>query len=181
MKRILVIGSGGAGKSTFSGRLSEATGIELIHLDCYFWQPNWKKLEKAEWHKLLTELMEKDSWIMDGNYDGSLEMRVQKCDTVFFLDLPRTICLRRVIKRAFKYRGTNRPDMAKGCNEKVDLEFFGWIWNYPNDDKLIIESVLKKHQDQVKLRRFKSSGEIERFFAGLESDDLKSETGIQIE
>ena len=164
MKKIIIIGSGGAGKSTFAKRLSKLTGIEVIHLDRVFWQPNWTKPDKKEWLAKLEELTEKDSWIMDGNYDSSLEIRLKKCDTVIFLGMPRTVCLYRVLKRAAKYRHTNRPDMAEGCNEKVDWEFAKWIWEYPKKDKVNVESKLKRYQDSIKIIRLKSSQEVENFF-----------------
>ena len=99
MKKILVIGSSGAGKSTFSRRLSEITGIEIIHLDKLYWKPNWTEPSKDEWKKTLEKAVSKKAWIMDGNYSGTLEMRLPACETVIFLDLPRTVCVYRVIKR----------------------------------------------------------------------------------
>lgn len=131
MKRVVVIGSGGAGKSTFSRKLSEATGIEVIHLDGLYWKPNWQKTPAEEWERTVAGLVKRESWIMDGNFGGTREMRIRAADTVIFMDPPRRVCMYRVLKRAIKYRGKNRPDMAEGCNEKLDLEFLGWVWNYP--------------------------------------------------
>ncbi len=132
MKRVLVIGSGGAGKSTFSRRLGEVTGLEVIHLDSVFWRPNWERTPGDEWERKVEEMSRGDSWIMDGNFGGTRLARIKASDTVILLDVPRSICIYRVLKRMLRYRGTNRPDMAEGCNEKVDLEFLGWIWNYPS-------------------------------------------------
>jgi adenylate kinase family enzyme len=132
MKRVVVIGSGGAGKSTFSQKLGDATGLEVIHLDSLYWKPNWQKTPKDEWERTVAELCGRESWIMDGNFGGTRELRIIASDTVIFLDIPRYVCLYRVIKRAIRYRGRTRPDMATGCNEKFDLEFLSWIWNYPN-------------------------------------------------
>lgn len=131
MDRILIIGSGGAGKSTLARRLSETTGLPAVHLDRLYWRPDWQKIGKDEWAAIVERETEKDRWIMDGNFGGTLDLRIKRADTIVFLDLPRLVCLYRVIRRRLTYRGTNRPDMAEGCHEKIDLEFLFWIWNYP--------------------------------------------------
>jgi len=132
MRKILVIGSGGAGKSTFAKRLGDTLKIEVIHLDQIYWKPNWVKTEKDEWEKIVEQLAARESWIMDGNFGGTREMRIRACDTVIFLDIPRRICLYRILKRLLLYHGKTRPDMAAGCVEKFDPEFILWVWNYPN-------------------------------------------------
>jgi len=131
MRRVLVIGSGGAGKSTFAARLAERTGLPLIHLDALYWRPGWVEPAKEEWTRRVAQLVADDRWIMDGNYGGTLESRLAACDTVVFLDLPRALCLRRVIGRRIRFRGRARPDMAPGCPEQLSWEFLHWIWSYP--------------------------------------------------
>lgn len=174
MKRILVIGSGGAGKSTFARRLHEATGLKLIHLDKVFWQPNWTEMPKDEWKKQVENLVKGDEWIMDGNFGGTMEMRVKACDTVIFLDMPRTLCIYRALKRVAAYRKTTRPDMAEGCDEKFDLEFLSWIWNFSKTTKPKIEKLLEKYRNEKKIIRLKSKKEVESFFTNLEANKLKS-------
>src|SRR5580765_7184882 len=93
MKRILVIGSGGAGKSTFAKRLGEILKIEVIHLDSLYWKPGWIEPPKPEWKKTIERLLTRDFWVMDGNYSGTLDVRFEACDTVIFLDIARMICL----------------------------------------------------------------------------------------
>jgi adenylate kinase family enzyme len=73
-----------------------------------------------------------DRWIMDGNYGGTLQLRLASCDTVVFLDLPRRITIPRVILRRFRHRGRTRPEMAPDCPERLTWEFLVWIWTYPN-------------------------------------------------
>ncbi|MEZ5426280.1 MAG: hypothetical protein R2747_08450 [Pyrinomonadaceae bacterium] len=171
MKKILVIGSGGAGKSTFSRRLSEATGLELIHLDKIYWLPDWTEPERADWLKLLEGELEKDAWIMDGNYGSTLEMRLKKSDAAVFLDFPRSLCVWRVFKRTLIYGGRNRPDMGSGCREKIDLEFIRWIWNFPKKDKLRVENLLNKFAEKVKIIRLRSSREAEEFLKVMGDGD----------
>lgn len=132
MKRVVVIGSGGSGKSTFSRELGRATGLPVIHLDREFWRPGWEETPRDEWNARVAELLAGESWIMDGNFGGTREMRMQAADTIIFLDLPRRVCLYRILKRTVKYYGRSRPDMTEGCNEKLDIKFIGWVWNYKN-------------------------------------------------
>jgi len=167
MKRIVIIGSGGAGKSTLARRLGEITGIEVIHLDQLYWQPNWAKPSKDEWKQTVAEILKRDSWILDGNFGGTMETRLEACDTAIFLDFSRFVCLYRILKRRLTYRRTNRPDMAEGCNEKIDLEFLGWIWNFASTTKPKIEERLQKIEHEKTVIRLKSAREVESFISNV--------------
>lgn len=169
MKRVLVIGVSGAGKSTFARRLGEILKIEVMHLDRLYWSAGWKKMEKKEWKERVAELIQGDEWIMDGNYTGTLDVRVKVCDTVIFLDVPRAVCLWRVCKRALAYRGRTRPDMAEGCLEKVDLEFLRWIWNYGKEIKPQVLKLLAENAEGKNIIMLRDQSEIERFLAEVEA------------
>jgi len=144
MKRVLVIGSGGSGKSTLSVELGRATGLPVIHLDREYWRPGWEETPKDEWKSRVEKLLAGDSWIMDGNFGGTREIRMQAADTIIFLDLPRRVCLYRVLKRTIKYYGRSRPDMSEGCNERLDLEFIMWVWNYKHRSRKRLLAELEK-------------------------------------
>jgi len=174
MRKILIIGSGGAGKSTMARRLHDATGIEVIHLDKVFWRPNWVETPKDEWEKTVENLLKKDSWIMDGNFGGTLETRIAACDTVIFLDLPRTVSVRQAFTRFLFYQENSRPDMAEGCGEKFDLEFYKWIWDYPKRTKPKVEALIKQFQDTKEIIRLTSKKEIEDFFMNCFPNKVKS-------
>ena len=131
MKRVVVIGSGGAGKSVFSTELGRRIGLPVVHLDRHFWSPGWVAMEDEPWAARVRELAAADRWIIDGNYSGTMPIRFERADTVVFLDLPRVVCLLSVIWRSFRHRRTPRPDMAEGNPEKLDPAFLQWIWNYP--------------------------------------------------
>ena len=167
MKRVLIIGSGGAGKSTLARRLGEAIGIEVVHLDRLHWKPNWTSPPKDEWRKTVSEALEKESWIMDGNFGGTMEMRLKACDTVIYMDFPRTICLYRAVKRALTYYNKTRPDMGEGCNEKLDLEFLSWVWNFPKITKPVIEERLKRFGEEKTIIRLNSPRATEDFLRNL--------------
>ncbi|HQU86396.1 MAG TPA: DNA topology modulation protein [Pyrinomonadaceae bacterium] len=171
MKKIIIIGSGGAGKSTFARELGKLLKIEVLHLDKLYWKPNWVEPPKDEWKKLLEKELQKDEWIMDGNFGGTLEMRLNYCDTVIFLELPRVVCLYRTFKRWTKYWNTNRPDMTVGCNEKFDLEFLGWIWNFPKTKKPKIDELLKRFEHEKTIIRLHSAKEVKQFLEKLKAKE----------
>ena len=163
MKKILIIGSGGAGKSTFAKRLGKITGIGVFHLDKLYWRPGWIEPPKDEWQKTVETLLKAEEWIMDGNFGGTMEMRLAACDTAIFLDLPRTVCFYRILKRWLTYWNTNRPDMTMGCNEKIDFKFLKWIWDYPKKNKPAVEAKLKRIENDKTIIRLKSKKEVEDF------------------
>jgi adenylate kinase family enzyme len=167
MRKVLVIGSGGAGKSAFAARLAERTGLPLIHLDALYWKPGWIETPKEEWARTVGELLARDAWVMDGNYGGTMDRRLAACDTVVFLDLPRTICLRRAVRRRITFHGRSRPDMTEGCNERLAWEFVRWIWEYPKKRRpgiLARLAALRPDQRAVVLR---SPAEVQAFLSSL--------------
>ena len=131
MQRILVMGSSGSGKSTFAKRLSAITGIPMVSVDALFWKPGWVESGKAEFHERLTAAARQPRWIMDGNFTSHLvELRRDACDTLIWFDLPRATCMMGVLTRIAKSYGQVRPEMAEGCPEKIDLEFFHYVWTF---------------------------------------------------
>ncbi|HET8671863.1 MAG TPA: DNA topology modulation protein [Candidatus Saccharimonadales bacterium] len=168
MKRILVIGSGGAGKSTFARRLARTINVEVIHLDSLYWKPGWVETPKQEWKQTVERIITRDSWIMDGNYSGTLDLRLEACDTVIFLDIARAVCIWRVIKRAVAYRNKSRPDMSEGCPERFDFGFLRWIWNYKKRTRPKIVRMLKEIADNKKVIWLRTDAEVERYLGGME-------------
>lgn len=167
MKKIVIIGSGGAGKSTLAIQLGEILNIPVLHLDKLYWQAGWIEPSSDDWERRVEELLKAESWVMDGNFGGTMEMRLAACDTAIFMDFPRMICLYRVIKRRLKYRNTNRPDMTEGCNEKIDLEFLDWVWNYRKIKKPKVEKILQKFESEKTIIRLKSPKEVEEFISSV--------------
>ncbi|WP_420127915.1 hypothetical protein [Longimicrobium sp.] len=167
MRKVLVIGSSGAGKSVFAARLAERTGLPLIHLDAIYWKPGWVKTPKDEWARTVDRLLARDRWVMDGNYAGTLGQRLAACDTVVFLDLPRAVCLWRAVKRRIVHHRTARPDVAPGCSERLTWEFIRWIWAYPRTQRprvLASLAALRPDQRAVVLR---SDAEIDDFLRSI--------------
>jgi adenylate kinase family enzyme len=162
MKKIVVIGSGGSGKSTFSRRLGEKLGIPVVHLDKLFWRPNWTRTPEDEWIETLRREIARDEWIMDGNFGATREMRLQACDTVIFLDMPRWLCMYRILKRTILFHRNTRPDMAEGCHERFNLEFLLWVWNYPKGGRHRVIDELKRYGDR-KIITLESRNDVESF------------------
>ena len=163
LKRILVIGSGGAGKSTFANELGAIIDLPVIHLDQVYWKPGWEKPSKEEWSKTVDALIAQHEWIMDGNYGGTLPQRIKRADAIVLLDISRWVCLWRVTQRIIKYRGRHRPDVAPGNHERFDLEFIRWIWNYPAKSKPANLALLSATGPDQRVVILRSGGEIKRF------------------
>ena len=167
MERIIIIGCGGAGKSTLARQLGEKTGLPVVHLDQIFWSPgNWQHLDKETFDALLMAEMEKPQWILDGNYNRTMERRLEKCDTVIYLDFNRFICLAGWMKRVITNWGKARADMAPGCNEWFDPEFAKWIWNFNNQKRAMYLSLLSHLKDK-KVYVLKNRREVRRFLSQI--------------
>ena len=167
MRRVLVIGPGGAGKSTFARQLGKALGIEVNHLDVAYWRSGWSKPAEDEWVQTVTDLVSGDSWILDGNFGGTLELRLKYCDTIVFLDMPRLLCVWRVMKRRLLYRNRSRPDMAEGCNEKIDLDFLLWVWNYSRRSRPKVVKLLREQAGEKEVVWLRSRREVQNFLSRL--------------
>ena len=135
MKRVVIIGCGGAGKSTLAQELGKRTGLPVIHLDSIFWLPGWVEMNRDEFDRKIRAELEKEQWIIDGNYNRTMPERIARCDTIIYLDFPRIVCLYGIFKRLLTNIGKTRPDMGEGCPERVDWEFLKWVWNYNKDKR----------------------------------------------
>lgn len=132
-KKILIVGCGGAGKSTLAVEMGNKFKLPVVHLDKLHWLPNWEMRPSEEFDSLLEDQLKKDEWIIDGNYDRTFELRLRYADLCIFLDYDTQLCIQSVIERVEKYKGTSRPDMTEGCNEQADEEFIEWIQTYKID------------------------------------------------
>ena len=170
----MVIGCCGAGKSTFSKRLSIITELEIIHLDQYYWKPNWKETEKPEWNKIVKKLLTRPKWIMDGNYGGTMDIRISRADTIIFLDYSTIKCLWRITKRIFKYQGRERPDMPIGCKERFDLKFYHYVATYNLTRRKNILESLRKIKEKKQILIFKNDIESDSFLKKLNTKPNKT-------
>lgn len=142
MKRVCVLGSSGAGKTTLAAAIAARTGLPHLSLDAFFWQPGWAESDAEIWEQTHRDLISRDAWVIDGNYFSTLESRLAAADTAVFFDLPRWRCLARILTRTLRWYGRTRPDMGPGCPERFDLEFVRYVWNFPRDHRPSIEVAL---------------------------------------
>jgi len=163
MERVMIIGCGGSGKSTLSRILAEKTGLPLVHLDQIFWRPgNWQHLEKEEFDKQLLQEMEKQQWILDGNYNRTMKLRLERADTVIYLDYNRWVCIFRWIKRVITNWGKSREDMAPGCTEWFDPEFARWLWTFNRTNRKNYHALLAEQTEKT-VYIFRNPGQLKRF------------------
>lgn len=161
MNKIIVIGCPGAGKSTFSRNLRDKLGLPLYYLDMLWHKPDKTNCTREEFDKKLESVLKTDNWIIDGNYNRTLEMRMKACDTVFFLDFPTDVCLRGVESRI----GTKREDMP-WIEEEFDSEFRQFIIDFPNYKLPYIYQLLNKYNGKNTVI-FKSREELDRYLSEL--------------
>ena len=158
-KRIIVIGCSGGGKSTFSKKLAELTGLPLYHLDNIYWQPDTSHLERPEFIKRQKEIMKTERWIIDGNYGKTIKYRVKECDLAFFFDIPAEVCIEGVLSR-----DRNREDIA--CELEPNEELLDFIKNYRKKSRPKIIRLFKNHPE-VRLITFVSREEADGYIEKL--------------
>ena len=163
MKKVLVLGCCGAGKSTFSKKLQSILKLPLIHLDSYYHKPNWEEPEKDEWERIVYSLVQKPFWIMDGNFSDTMDLRIKNADTIIYLDYPTLKCFWRVIIRIFKYHGVVRSDMAKGCKEQFDLEFLHFVLTFNSKNRKRFIQKLNLIKEEKKVLVFKTDKQADSF------------------
>ncbi|WP_316858263.1 hypothetical protein [uncultured Cohaesibacter sp.] len=130
MKRIVIIGSAGSGKTTLALALASRLQLPLTHLDRHFWLPGWKEKDNLQFLSEIETIAERESWIIEGNYSQTLPMCLKRADFFIYLRPNRIRCVLRVIKRHLKHRGKEREDLAPGCPEGISLSYLQWVWNF---------------------------------------------------
>ncbi len=163
MNKIAVIGSGGAGKSTLSRKLGEKLNIPVYHLDTLYWKPGWVETAREQWKEVVDNLVNRDSWIIDGNFSSTMDIRLKNADTIIFLSMPTYLCLYSIFKRRLMYSGRTRPDMNEGCKEKLDLEFVKWVWNYNKKVRPEIIEKLNECSKEKNIIILKNRAQVKKF------------------
>lgn len=141
--KILIVGCGGAGKSTLAAEMGRRFGLPIVHLDKLWWLPNWQNRSEQEFDELLNAELVKNDWIIEGNYFRTFETRLKYADLCIFLDYDTELCVQSVYARAEKYKGVTRPDMTDGCPEQIDDEFKNWITSFKETVRPLMLSKLK--------------------------------------
>ncbi|MBQ4526434.1 MAG: topology modulation protein [Clostridia bacterium] len=169
MKRILIIGNAGSGKTTFAKKLSEKTGLPLVHLDKIYWTGNWEHLERDKFDDILQGELEQSEWIIDGNFNRTLPHRLKYCDTVFYFDIPIITCLWGITKRIFKSHGKTRDDMGGNCPEYFDkqkLTLYRNVISFKKQHAKKYDDLLKSAEG-IEVIRFKSRRRAKMYLKNL--------------
>lgn len=162
MNRISIVGSGGAGKSTLSRELRDILHLPLFHLDNLFWRADKSHIDREEFDEKLNDIINQDKWIIDGDYSRTYEIRIEKSDTIIFLDYPLDVCLEGVKNRI----GKVREDMP-WKEDIFDPEFKEWIIAWHENKRPVLMELLEKYKDNRNIYIFKSREETNIFLESL--------------
>ena len=175
--RVLVDGMMGSGKSTFARALAGRTGLPVIHLDFHYWKPGWVRPSDDEWRERQRTLLAGEAWIIDGNYNETLDLRLERAETVVFLDTSWWLCA----SRAF-VRGLRKPvgEMPEGCDDSVRLRLrdewrlVGVIWRNRRSEPERERAIISQHGSHAALRVLGSRRAAKEFLSSLSGDELGS-------
>ncbi len=162
MQKVLIIGCPGAGKSTFARRLQSLTGLPLYYLDRLWHRPDRTHITREEFDRTLAEWLARPAWIIDGDYSRTLQVRLEACDTVFFLDYPLEACLAGVENR----RNSLRPDMP-WVETELNAEFLQYILDFGRDQLPIVTALLERYRGRRKIITFHSRAEADNYLNAL--------------
>jgi adenylate kinase family enzyme len=168
VKRVLVIGSPGAGKTTFSRALADRIGLPLYHLDYFYHDSRFDfQKDKDAWRRKVTELTQQSEWIIDGNYKSSFDVRFPRADTIILLDYPRSVALHRAILRRIKLHGKVRDDMPANWKEKFSFGLLKFIWSYNKAERPKLYELLKKAPPTQQIVILQNSRQTDAFLAAI--------------
>lgn len=169
-----MIGPGGAGKTRLSLEIGGALDLPVVHLDRHYWRPGWVETPKDEWRRRIESLIAEDRWVMDGNYGGTLDLRLPRAQAVVFLDLPPRSCVARLFRRRAQALFRTREDLPRGCPERLTWEFVKWVWEYPTRSRPEVLACLDTWRGGA-VHRIRSRREVKRFARVLPERSRASE------
>lgn len=178
-RRVVVTGLAGSGKSTFAVALAARTGLPVIHLDLSFWKPGWVEPSEAEWREEQRGVLAGDAWIADGNYRETLDLRLERADTVVVLDMPWWLCSGRALLRGFRM-----PDeLPEGCDYSAWIRLRDeWrlavrIWRKRRSEPEREHEIISRQRQHLAVRVLTSKRAVSDFLDGLNPDHTAADDG----
>jgi adenylate kinase family enzyme len=165
VQRAAVVGSGGAGKSTFARALGRVTDLPVVHLDEHFWHPGWVETPREEWALAQGALVAQDRWIIEGNYSNTFDVRFARADTVIVLAFPRRVCIYRALKRVAL--NWHRETQAQGCPEHFDITFLRWLWEFPRNGRPKLDAALQRFEGHLSVVQLRTPAAARTYLSGL--------------
>ncbi len=158
MKKVIIIGCPGSGKTTFAEKLNKCTGLPLYYLDAIWHKPDKTHISRENFDKRISEILDTPEWIIDGNYNRTIETRLQRCDTVFLFDLPTEVCLQGATERL----GKECYDMP-WIEKELNPEFEGFIKDFAEKSLPRIYELLERYKENKQVIIFKSREETDEY------------------
>ena len=165
MQRVAVVGSGGAGKSTFARALGRITRLPVSLLVENYWSPGWVETPRYQWATIQGALVAQENWIIEGHYGNTLDLRFARADTVIVLAWPRRVCIYRVLKRVAL--NWHCDTQARGCPEHFDLAFLRWLWDFPHNGRPALAAALQRYEGHLEVVYLTTSASARRYLAEL--------------
>lgn len=169
MRRVMVVGGPGSGKTTFAGELGAATGLPVVHMDRIHWLPGWIERSRDEKDRLASEVHARPAWIFEGGHSRTYPERLARADTMIWLDVPVALRLLRVLRRAARWYGTTRPDLPENCPERFDLGFLAFILRSRRRSRARLAAIAADPPPHLAVYHLRGVRDTRRFLASLAS------------
>ena len=163
MRRVLVIGSPGAGKSTLATQLAAALEFPVHYLDLHHWMPGWRYRDAADARERVRAIVGTPEWVMDGNFAETFDLRMPRADTLVWLDYPRVTCIRRIVTRTIRNYGRRTPDLPDGCPETFDPGVLRFAWRFPAESRPQILPALDRFGGHLNIFRLGNDRDVAAF------------------
>lgn len=171
-KKIVIVGNAGSGKTTLACTLQRKLTLPLYHLDQYYWLPNWQRIDFAKFQEAHDKICLQEAWIIEGPiYKNTLQQRIALANVVIFLDIPRYVCLLRILKRSIVNWGKDMPGSPADCKQQIlsfkSAHFFTWVWRFNKKYKSMISNILDEVKDTKQVYILTSTNDIKHFVDSL--------------
>jgi adenylate kinase family enzyme len=172
MRRIVILGCSGTGKSTLARNLAAKLNLPIAHLDHLFFEPGWKPRDREDFRRKVTDATRLERWIVDGNFVSWVgDIVLPRADLILWLEQPRWLCLLRVTLRCLDPRGFGRADLPPGCRDSLSQNMLTFIWTFERVARHNIEAALTAHAPDKRVIHLYGNQEITDYLAGLDQTD----------